>query len=478
MSTVRQSSRAILVLSLIGALSGYAWAGGQSDTPRSHDELSTNQSQVSSRHDLSTEGSDVTLQRASKLIGSPVKSSDGEDLGTIYDIVLTPDLDSVSYIALSRGGAFGLGRSLYAVPWSALKTGIGNNYHLPITVSHLEATEGFKEAYWPSSPTRGWMTAAATAEGTQPIYRGTTREESREVQNRRVSKIIGTNVTYTDGSKGGSVRDMVIDRDSGEVVYTIVSHGGIFGLGVNFAAVPPTAIDLQMERGVALIRADRNAIAASSFPPGQWPDLSSPTFEQRVAVLYGTQPSGTVFGFVPPEADVKTEPKAKMQGSTKECPSAKEYEGTALGYQPPKEGFDVPATMNFDPAKVRTIEGTVIDIGKSRAGPAGADMLALRLRAADGKIILVNLGPRDYISKQNFYVVNGDRITVTGSEVTAGERPVFLATEIRSDDQLLRLRNPSGHPLWLEPTPTYTEEGNEGMDETANMLEEPSSRMD
>jgi len=482
MSTVRQSSRAILVLSLIGVLSGYAWAGGQSNTPRSHDEFSANQSRMSSPQDLSTEGSDVTLHRASKLIGSTVKSSDGEDLGTIYDIVLTPDLDSVSYIALSRGGAFGLGRSLYAVPWSALKTGVGNNgnnYYLPITVSHLEATEGFKEAYWPSSPIRGWLTAASTTEGMGPVYRGPTREESREVQNRRVSKIIGTNVTYTDGNKGGNVKDMVISRDSGQVVYTIVSDGGNFGFGAKYAAVPSAAIDLQMERGVAIVSASRNTVMAGSFPPGQWPDLSDPAFEQRVAVLYGTQPSGTILGFVPPESDVKTEPKAEIHSSAKEygsakaCPSAKEHEGSALGYQPPEASSDASgAAAHFDPAKVRTIEGTVIDIGKSATRAAGADMLALRLKTADDKIVIVNLGPRDYISKQNFYVVNGDRITVTGSEVTVGERSVFLATEIRGDNQMLRLRNPSGHPLWLQPAPTHVDE-NEGAGEATRMPEEP-----
>jgi sporulation protein YlmC with PRC-barrel domain len=452
MSTVRQSSRAVLVLSLIGVLSGYAWAAGRSDIPRSSGEFNTNQNQMS-RHDLNTQGSDVALQRASKLIGSNVKSSDGKNLGTIYDIVLTPDLNSVSYIALSRDGAFGLNRALYAVPWSALKMGVGNTYYLPITVSHLEATEGFKEAYWPSSPARGWITADATKEGTEPIYQGTTREQSRDVQNRRVSKIIGINVKDTHGTMSGDVKDMVIAGDSGQVVYTIVSYGGTFGLGARYAAVPAAAIDIQPRRGVAVLRTDRNTLVAGSFSPMQWPDLSSPAFEQRIAALYGTQPSGAVFGYVPPEGNMKTEPKAKTHEP------AKEYEGSALGYQPP---MDTSEALTFDPANVRTIEGTVIDVGKSGAGAPGSNLLALRLKTADDKIVTVNLGPRDYISKQNFYVVNGDRITVTGSELTVGERPTFLATEIRSDGQILRLRNPSGHPLWLEPAPSHVNES-EGM---------------
>lgn len=444
MSTVRQSSRVVLVLSLVGVLSGSAWAAGQSDIPQSSREYSANQHQMSGK-DLATGERETVLHRASNLIGSNVKSSEGEDLGTIYDIVLTPDLNSVSYIALSRGGAFGLGRSLYAVPWSALKVGVNGEYYLPITAGQLDVAQGFREAYWPSAPTRGWLTAGED----EPIYRGSTPQESRDIQNRRFSKIHGLNVTYPDGTKGGSVRDMVIAQDTGKILYTVVSYGGVFGLGVNFAAVPMTAIDIQPERRVAALSVDRNTLVASGFAPGQWPDLSDPAFEQRVATLYGTQPSGVILGFVPPESDLKTEPKAKLHEP------AKEREGAVLGYQPP---MDTPEALTFDPANVRTIEGTIVGINKIGTGAPDADMLSLQLRTTEGRVVTVNLGPRDYISKQNFYVVNGDRITVTGSEVTIGERPAFLATEVKMGDHLLRLRNPSGHPLWLQSVPAPADE--------------------
>jgi sporulation protein YlmC with PRC-barrel domain len=451
----------VLVFSLIGVLSGSAWAAGQSDMPRSGSEFNTNQNQIS-RQEPGMPGSDAVLQRASKLIGSNVKSSDGKNLGTIRDIVLTPDLNSVSYIALARGGAFGLNRDLYAIPWSALKTGIDGTYYLPITEGQLDVAKGFKEAYWPNAPARGWM---AADEGMEPVFRGATPEQSRDVQNRRVSQLLGTNVTHTDGTKGGSVKDMVIASDSGQVVYTIVSYGGVFGLGARYAAVPTAAIDLQPERGIAALKADRSALVANSFSPGQWPDMSDPAIAQREAILYGTQPRGAVFGYVPPESDVTAEPKAGIHEP------AKESEGASLGYQPPTE---TPAAMSFDPANVRTIEGTVVGISKLGAGAPSADTLSLRLRTAEGKIVAVNLGPRDYISKQNFYVVNGDRISVTGSEVTVGERPTFLATEVKIGDQTLRLRNPSGHPLWLQSSASSIEES-EDMGATGYVSPESSA---
>ena len=112
------------------------------------------------------------------MIGKEVKSSDGTMLGRIYDVVLTPDLSSVSYVAVSRGGAFGLGRDLYAVPWSAFQTGPGNTYYLPITVNQIKTMNGFKEAYWPASPSGQWV--AATGSAVAPAFQPATPEQSRE----------------------------------------------------------------------------------------------------------------------------------------------------------------------------------------------------------------------------------------------------------------------------------------------------------
>ncbi len=435
---------------------------------------------MSTRHEINAPGS-TTLERASHLIGHTVKGSDGKILGRVYDIVLTPDLNSVSYVALSRGGAFGLGNELYAVPWSAFSIGPGNTYFLPITENRLMSMKGFKEAYWPAGPSAGWVTGAGNV-GTstdQPI----TRDENRDVQHRRASKLIGTNVKDAQGRGSGNIRDFIIEKDTGQVAYSIVSYGGVLGLGNKYAAVPPAAINIDLQRHVARLTVDRSTLVANSFSPMRWPDLSSPTFEQRVATLYGTQPpSGAILGYVPPEqnvpeSSVNVQPKAKMHG-TKE---SKCEQGSALGYQAPAPAREyqapaavtpAPGTATFNPADVRTIEGTVVDTGKL-GGAASPGMLALRLKTADDRIVTVNLGPRDYISKQNFYIVDGDRIAVTGAQMTMNGRPMFVATDIRSDGQVLRLRDHNGQPLWLQPPSTHAEE-NEGVSAATHMPEESS----
>jgi sporulation protein YlmC with PRC-barrel domain len=53
--------------------------------------------------------------RASKLMGAPVYNEQEEKVGTIDDLIITPDR-SLSFAILSVGGFLGLGRRLVAIP--------------------------------------------------------------------------------------------------------------------------------------------------------------------------------------------------------------------------------------------------------------------------------------------------------------------------------------------------------------------------
>jgi sporulation protein YlmC with PRC-barrel domain len=49
-----------------------------------------------------------------------VVSPQGENLGKVHDVVLTPDLNRISYVVVSTGGFLGMGNKLHAIPWSIL----------------------------------------------------------------------------------------------------------------------------------------------------------------------------------------------------------------------------------------------------------------------------------------------------------------------------------------------------------------------
>jgi sporulation protein YlmC with PRC-barrel domain len=58
--------------------------------------------------------------RATKLVGAAVVNNKDERIGTIDDLVVTPD-DKVTYAVLSVGGFLGIGSKLVAVPFHALQ---------------------------------------------------------------------------------------------------------------------------------------------------------------------------------------------------------------------------------------------------------------------------------------------------------------------------------------------------------------------
>jgi hypothetical protein len=124
------------------------------------------------------------------------------------------------------------------------------------------------------------------------------------------------------------------------------------------------------------------------------------------------------------------------------------------------EPTEAELTGTFNPASVKTIDGTVVDEGKFKIAGAGPDMLWLRIRTGDGQIVTVNVGPRNYVATQDFYIVRGDRIHLTGSDVTAtaSGKHVFLPTEIAYNSHVLRLRSASGTPLWEGRTTSTTEQ--------------------
>lgn len=55
-----------------------------------------------------------------EVLGKRVKNPQGEDLGSIEDIIIDSEMGRIAYAVLSFGGFLGLGDKLFAIPWEAL----------------------------------------------------------------------------------------------------------------------------------------------------------------------------------------------------------------------------------------------------------------------------------------------------------------------------------------------------------------------
>jgi sporulation protein YlmC with PRC-barrel domain len=78
--------------------------------------------------------------RAKKVIGTAVKDSSGDRIGTIEDVVLDKMSNNIMFAVVGFGGVLGLGEKFHPLPWSVLQYDESDDaYVVPQTKEQLEA---------------------------------------------------------------------------------------------------------------------------------------------------------------------------------------------------------------------------------------------------------------------------------------------------------------------------------------------------
>jgi hypothetical protein len=104
----------------------------------------------------------------------------------------------------------------------------------------------------------------------------------------------------------------------------------------------------------------------------------------------------------------------------------------------------------FDPKTLETFTGEVTTVDQLIPGYGMSDRVWLALKTAKG-MILVILGPTRFHKEKNFKIEPKDQLEIKGSMITGMEEPMFIATEVKKGDQVLKLRDDSGYPVWSPP---------------------------
>ena len=100
-------------------------------------------------------------------------------------------------------------------------------------------------------------------------------------------QVTGTNVYNRAGEKLGDVYDLMINKQSGQVEYAIMSFGGFLGIGDTYHPLPWKALNYSPREGGFVVDVDKQRLeGAPSYgatDTGVWDD---PAYGRRVNDYY------------------------------------------------------------------------------------------------------------------------------------------------------------------------------------------------
>lgn len=102
----------------------------------------------------------------------------------------------------------------------------------------------------------------------------------------KATDVLRMKVQGTDGKSLGSIRDLVIDPEDGDIDSAVLDFGGFAGIGDKYFAVPWEAFQVdQSKKKIVLDVSKKDLKQAPGFDKKNWPNFS----EQKVIIyeFYG-----------------------------------------------------------------------------------------------------------------------------------------------------------------------------------------------
>jgi PRC-barrel domain len=104
-------------------------------------------------------------------------------------------------------------------------------------------------------------------------------------------KVQGTDVFNNGGDRLGSVHDLMIDKQTGQVAYAIMSFGGFLGIGNSYHPLPWSLLRYNQNLGGYVVELNESLLkSAPSYPVGTEPAWGDPEYESKLHDYYGVGP--------------------------------------------------------------------------------------------------------------------------------------------------------------------------------------------
>jgi sporulation protein YlmC with PRC-barrel domain len=260
----------------------------------------------------------------------------------------------------------------------------------------------------------------ASAQQQEKAEPGTAREQSRTPSTPpsgamalsgvllSTETILGSQVRDPQGEEIGAIEHLMINPQTGLVMYAVVSVGGFLGMGEKNLIVPWRALAVTRDGQSVVLNASKQLLKeASEYEKGK---------ESELAERSGS--SDTSYG----------------------GPGQSGSSGSTTTQSAPA----------YDPKKEQTITGKVTSVktGVTTEGiPSGLQML---VQTDASEPTRVYVGPEWYIEHQGVEIRDHDDVQVTGALATVAGQPLLLAREVALGGQTLTLRDSNGKPVWSD----------------------------
>lgn len=265
--------------------------------------------------------------------------------------------------------------------------------------------------------------------------------ESQRMNAFRIDKIIGSRVINLQGENIGSIDNLVMDIDTGSIVYAVLEFGGFLSFGDKLFAVPWQSLAaLPVEGTFILDQSKAKLEKAPGFNKNDWPDIGGQGWGAGIYTFYHRRVQ-----FYSLSAAKRKDAKQRKH------PFYQPYSGRVTGPYPGPVGWEGadPFRELFNPKTIETITAKIVKVEGSASETRWSRGIRLIIYTHAKKPVLVYLGPAWYYEGQGKALKAGIKVTLTGSMITVDDTPMMIAIKIKEGNEELQLRDKEGNPTWI-----------------------------
>jgi sporulation protein YlmC with PRC-barrel domain len=247
------------------------------------------------------------IEKASDLLDKELRSTSGEKLGDIEDLIVNPETGKVAFVVASFDKA-GLDDKWRAIPCGAVDLpDHGRFFATNVDRERLRNAPSFTSNQWPTLTDVNWNRNVYTYYGETPYWEREHRhmtESERENRPRestggvptslraqKVTDLMKKNVKNPQNENLGDIKDFAIDPDAGRVAYGVVAFGGFLGMGEKWFAVPMRSLNLSGNAEHFIMNTDKEQLKkAEGFDKDNWPNMADRTWASRTHTHYNQRP--------------------------------------------------------------------------------------------------------------------------------------------------------------------------------------------